>query len=153
MILHKTMSTDLFNKCVREYSLTAAKTFASVLCLALVASACGQPARTATNFCRQLAKEAPGITQPTVTSADIATMLDRYKRLGEVSPLAIEKDWESLIELLSVASRVKANDPESVQAVVDMAYSTEKAADAAAKWIVETCGVDISSGLNVAPTG
>ncbi|MBJ7398508.1 MAG: hypothetical protein JHD29_07110, partial [Ilumatobacteraceae bacterium] len=112
-----------------------------------------QPARTATNFCRQLAKEAPGITQPTVTSADIATMLDRYKRLGEVSPLAIQKDWESLIELLSVASRVKANDPESVQAVVDMAYSTEKAADAAAKWIVETCGVDISSGLNVAPTG
>ncbi len=131
----------------------AVKTFASVLCLALVASACGQPARTATNFCRQLANEAPAITQPTVTSADIATMLDRYKRLGEVSPLAIEKDWESLIELLSVASRVKANDPESVQAVVDMAYSTEKAADAAAKWIVETCGVDISSGLNVAPTG
>ncbi|MCX6532015.1 MAG: hypothetical protein NTY54_06810 [Actinobacteria bacterium] len=68
----------------------AVKTFASVLCFALIASACGQPARTATNFCRQLAKEAPGITQPTVTSADIATMLDRYKRLGEVSPLAIQ---------------------------------------------------------------
>ena len=131
----------------------AMKTFASVLCLALVASACSQAPRTATNFCRQLAKEAPGISQPTVTPADIASMLDRYKRLGKVSPLAIEKDWESLIELLSVASRVKANDPESVQAVVDMAYSTEKAAVAAAKWIVETCGVDISSGLNVAPTG
>ena len=131
----------------------AMKTFSSVLCLALVASACSQAPRTATNFCRQLAKEAPGISQPTVTPADIASMLDRYKRLGKVSPLAIEKDWESLIELLSVASRVKANDPESVQAVVDMAYSTEKAAVAAAKWIVETCGVDISSGLNVAPTG
>lgn len=131
----------------------AMKTFASVLCLTLVASACSQAPRTATNFCRQLAKEAPGISQPTVTPADIASMLDRYKRLGKVSPLAIEKDWESLIELLSVASRVKANDPESVQAVVDMAYSTEKAAVAAAKWIVETCGVDISSGLNVAPTG
>jgi len=50
----------------------AAKTFASVLCLALVASACGKPARTATNFCRQLAKDAPALTHPTVTSAAIA---------------------------------------------------------------------------------
>ena len=35
---------------------------------------------------------------------------------------------------------------------IQMSYATEKAADAAAKWIRETCGVDISTGLNVGPT-
>jgi len=76
-------------------------------------------------------------------------MLDRYKRLSKVAPLAVEKDWQALTELLTVASRVNPNDAESVQAVVDMSYATEKSAAAAAKWIRETCGVDISTGLSV----
>ncbi len=79
-------------------------------------------------------------------------MLDRYKRLGKVAPLAIEDDWQSLIELLTAASRANPNDAESLQTVIDMSYSTEKAAGATAKWIRETCGVDISTGLNVGPT-
>ncbi|NBO68535.1 MAG: hypothetical protein EBV40_06855 [Actinobacteria bacterium] len=94
----------------------------------------------------------PAITQPTATPAEVSQMLDRYKRLGKVAPLAIEQDWQSLTELLSVASRANPTDAESVQAVVDMSYATEKAADAAAKWIRETCGVDISTGLSVGPT-
>ncbi len=57
-----------------------------------------------------------------------------------------------MTELLAVASRVKSSDGESVQAVIDMAYSTEKSAAAAAKWTKETCGIDISNGLKVAPT-
>ena len=68
------------------------------------------------------------------------------------APLAVEKDWQALTELLTVASRVNPNDAESVQAVVDMSYATEKSAAAAAKWIRETCGVDISTGLSVGPT-
>jgi len=66
--------------------------------------------------------------------------------------LAIEEDWKSLTELLTVASRVNPNDAESVQTVIDMSYSTQKAADTSAKWIRETCGVDISTGLSVGPT-
>jgi len=100
-----------------------------------------------------LAKELPGITQPSATQAEVSSMLDRYKRLGKVAPLAIEADWKSLTELLTLASRMNATDSESVQAVVDMSYSTKKAADAAAKWILETCAVDISTGLNVGPSG
>lgn len=121
--------------------------------LAFTLVSCSETPRTATNFCRQLAKEVPGITQPTATPAEVTSMLDRYKRLGKVAPLAIEPDWKSLTELLTLASRANGNDPESIQAVIDMSYSTQKAADAAAKWIRETCGVDISTGLNVGPTG
>lgn len=79
-------------------------------------------------------------------------MLDRYKRLAKVAPLAIEDDWNSLTELLAAASRANPNDAESVQAVIDMSYATEKAANAASQWIRETCGVDISTGLSVGPT-
>lgn len=145
-------TVDLSGSCVRRSASTAFKALGFSLCLVIIFSACRQTPRTATNFCRQLAKEMPSITEPTVTPADVVTMLDRYRRLGKVAPLAIEKNWQSLTELLTVASRANATDPQSIQAVVDMAYATEKAADASAKWIRETCGVDISSGLNVGPT-
>ena len=80
-------------------------------------------------------------------------MLARYERLSKAAPLVIEDEWKSLTELLAVASRVKSSDPESVQAVIEMAYSTEKDSVTAAKWTRETCGIDISNGLKVAPTG
>ena len=147
-----TNTTNLFRQCVRRITRTATTAIAAVLAVATLTSACAETPRTATNFCRQLALEVPAITQPTATQTEVSEMLGRYKRLGKVAPLAIEEDWQSLTELLAVASRTNPNDAESVQAVIDMSYATERAADAAAKWIRETCGVDISTGLNVGPT-
>ena len=147
-----TNTTNTFRQCVRHITRTATTAIAAVLAVATLTSACAETPRTATNFCRQLALEVPAITQPTATQAEVSEMLLRYKRLGKVAPLGIEEDWQSLTELLAVASRTNPNDAESVQAVIDMSYATEKAADAAAKWIRETCGVDISTGLNVGPT-
>lgn len=152
MTFYKITGTNSFRQCVRRITRTATTATAAVLAVATLTSACAETPRTATNFCRQLALEVPAITQPTATQAEVSEMLDRYKRLGKVAPLAIEEDWQSLTELLAVASRTNPNDAESVQAVIDMSYATEKAAGAAAKWIRETCGVDISTGLNVGPT-
>lgn len=165
MTFSKISTTNSLGQCVRSAISTALgkssrypahriapRVTASLVFLTTFTNACAQTPRTATNFCRQLALEVPAITQPTATQAEVSEMLDRYKRLGEIAPLTIEKDWQSLTELLTVASRANPNDAESVQAVIDMSYATEKAADAAAKWIRETCGVDISTGLNVGPT-
>ena len=44
-----------------------------------------------------------------------------------------------------------ASDPDNVQAVVDQAYYSEQSATNVAEWTLETCGVDISTGLTVAP--
>ena len=129
------------------------KIFTLISCLGLMVVACSETPRTTTNFCRQLAKEAPFIGDPPVTAADVAAMLARYERLSKAAPLVIEDEWKSLTELLAVASRVKSSDPESVQAVIEMAYSTEKDSVTAAKWTRDTCGIDISNGLKVAPTG
>jgi hypothetical protein len=152
MTFLKIAGTDSFRQCVRSQTHMATRVAATVFTLAILTNACAETPRTATNFCRQLALEVPAITQPTATPAEVSQMLDRYKRLAKVAPLAIEEDWKSLTELLTVASRVNPNDAESVQTVIDMSYSTQKAADASAKWIRETCGVDISTGLSVGPT-
>jgi hypothetical protein len=152
MTFLKITGTDSFRQCVRSQTHMATRVAATVFTLAVLTNACAETPRTATNFCRQLALEVPAITQPTATPAEVSQMLDRYKRLAKVAPLAIEEDWKSLTELLTVASRVNPNDAESVQTVIDMSYSTQKAADASAKWIRETCGVDISTGLSVGPT-
>ncbi|MDA0286000.1 MAG: hypothetical protein O3B92_01345 [Actinobacteria bacterium] len=152
MTFRRISAANLCGQCVRRINHSATIAIATALALATAAGSCAETPRTATNFCRQLALEVPAITQPSATAAEVSQMLDRYKRLGKVAPLEIEEDWKSLTELLTVASRVNPNDAESVQTVIDMSYSTEKAAGAAAKWIRETCEVDISTGLNVGPT-
>ena len=168
MIFKTTVRSKSFDECVQSYEKLAtkfenkkslkkslkksAKMSALFPCLVLLVVACSETPRTATNFCRQLAIEAPSIGDPPVTAADVAAMLARYERLSKTTPLVIEDEWKSLTELLAVASRVKSNDPESVQAVIEMAYSTEKESATVAKWTRETCGIDISNGLKVAPT-
>ncbi len=169
MIFKTTVRSNSFDECVQSYEKLAtkfenkkslkkslkksAKMFTLFSCLVLLVVACSETPRTATNFCRQLAIEAPTIGDPPVTAADVAAMLARYERLSKTTPLVIEDEWKSLTELLAVASRVKSNDPESVQAVIEMAYSTEKESATVAKWTRETCGIDISNGLKVGPTG
>jgi hypothetical protein len=49
------------------------------------------------------------------------------------------------------ASKVKAEDAQSVQQVADLAYATEANAQAASQWVKATCGVDISLGVQVTP--
>jgi hypothetical protein len=53
--------------------------------------------------------------------------------------------------LMRAARDVDANDTQSVQDLVDLSYATEKSATAAAAWVLSTCGVDIATGLSVAP--
>ena len=113
MTFFKIAGTDSFRQCVRSQTHMAARVAATVFTLALLTNACAETPRTATNFCRQLALEVPAITQPTATPAEVSQMLDRYKRLAKVAPLAIEEDWKSLTELLTVASRVNRMMPKA----------------------------------------
>ena len=110
---------------------------------------CASPERTATNFCRQLALEMPGIAEQPATPEMIKSTVKHYKNLQKVAPLQVEADWDALTLLMEKASKVKASDPASVQEVVDLSYASEKNAAAAAAWVLATCGVDISTGLSV----
>ena len=110
---------------------------------------CASPERTATNFCRQLALEMPGIAEQPATPEMIKSTVEHYKNLQKVAPLQVEADWDALTLLMEKASKIKASDPASVQEVVDLSYASEKNAVAASTWVLATCGVDISTGLPV----
>jgi len=110
---------------------------------------CASPERTATNFCRQLALEMPGIAEQPATPEMIKSTVERYKNLQKVAPLQVEADWDALTLLMEKASKIDASDPVSVQEVVDLSYASEKNAAAASTWVLATCGVDISTGLSV----
>ena len=115
-------------------------------CVAII-SACSSPARTATNFCRQLANELPEIADLPATDEQISDAVKRYERLLEVAPLEIEREFESLTALMRAARDVDAADIESVQALVELTYSSEKDALASSAWVLATCGVDLSLGI------
>ena len=110
---------------------------------------CAAPERTATNFCRQLALEMPGIAEQPATPELIKSTVKHYKNLQKVAPLQVEADWDALTLLMEKASKIEASDPASVQEVVDLSYASEKSAAAASAWVLATCGVDISTGLSV----
>jgi hypothetical protein len=116
-------------------------------CVAII-SACSSPARTATNFCRQLADELPEIADLPATDEQISDAVQRYERLLEVAPLEIEKEFDSLTALMRAARDVDAADTESVQALVELTYSSEKDALASSAWVLATCGVDLSLGIS-----
>ena len=116
-------------------------------CVALL-GACSSPARTSTNFCRQLADELPEIADLPATDEQISDAVKRYERLLEVAPLEIEKEFDSLTALMRAARDVDAADTESVQALVELTYSSEKDALASSAWVLATCGVDLSLGIS-----
>ena len=81
----------------------------------------------------------------------INELVERYERLLDVAPLAVEDDWRALTELLRAAADLDASNEESVQDVVDQAYANERAAQDAMEWVMTNCGVDISTGGSVTP--
>jgi len=120
--------------------------------IALIAiTACAETPRTGTNFCRQLAKEMPGIAVMPATVAEVNAAVGHFTRLQKVAPLEVQEDWDVLTELMVAASKVKAEDQESVQQVADLAYASEASSKSASDWVKATCGVDISLGVQVTP--
>jgi hypothetical protein len=117
----------------------------------IAVTACAETPRTGTNFCRQLAKEMPGISVMPATVEEVNAAVGHFTRLQKVAPLEVQQDWDALTELMIAASKVKADDAESVQQVADLAYATEANANTASAWVKATCGVDISLGVQVTP--
>ncbi len=52
------------------------------------------------------------LTNPTLTYADdIEPLLDLYRTIGELAPLAVERDWNQLVTAYETASTVVPGDP------------------------------------------
>lgn len=119
----------------------------SAICLALAVigtAACGDTNRTATNFCRQLEREMPGLGATPVTQSDVDVLVSRYQRIGEVAPTAVADDWAKLTSVLESASKLNVANAEAVETFTKEALQANKAAARALQWVKDTCGVDLS---------
>lgn len=133
--------------CMRLLPHVCRRTTISAICVALAVvgvSACGGTNRTATNFCRQVESELPGLGVTPVTQSDVDVLVSRYQRIGEVAPTAVADDWEKLTSMLEDASKLNTANSDDVEAFTKEALQANKAAARALQWVKETCGVDLS---------
>lgn len=127
-----------------------ARTIAGSCAVALLGlSGCSDPDRSTERFCGELATALPTLTGTVSTQADIDRLLATYDRLDEISPLSVERDWSALTDLVRTAATVAPDDPASVQAVADAAYSTERSARAVAQWVETTCGLAMPDVIGI----
>lgn len=118
------------------------RALAGAAALALVG--CAETPRTATNFCRVLDAESPGIAQRPASPGEVRDLIDRYERLLEVAPLEIEEPLGTVVAALRAAAEADGSDPESVQAAIDAAYRSESDALTFTTWVLRTCGADLA---------
>ncbi|MEM8621265.1 MAG: hypothetical protein AAGF73_16220 [Actinomycetota bacterium] len=106
----------------------------------------------AARFCGEVAANSTALTQPNVqTTTDIEALLDLYREVGTFAPLAIEAEWDQLIEAYELASAVIPGDEQSEQAALAAIYSSESAAAAVDQWLVDNCAVDIGPVATIVP--
>ena len=112
--------------------------------------ACGSE-RTSSAFCAQLGREIPAIGGRMTTKRQISAQVDRYQRLLDRAPLAIEKDLQVMTDLLRRAAKVNTNDADAVQSLADATYKAKRSGDTVREWVKSTCAVDIATGSTIVP--
>lgn len=124
-------------------------------CLVVVtASACGDDGGggNAERFCGEIAENETLLTDPQLAySDDIGPLLDLYRRVADLAPLAIEDEWRQLVATYETASTVVPDDEASMQTALAAAYQSEGAALAVATWLRDNCAVEFGPITTIAP--
>jgi len=110
----------------------------------LTVAACSDDGGSAERFCGEVAANKDALTDPQLEfSDDIEPLLDLYREIGELAPLAIQEEWNQLVAAYETASEVVPGDSASEQEALAAIYSSEQAAAAVERWLMENCAVDI----------
>jgi hypothetical protein len=117
----------------------------ALLVAAIVAiAACGESGGNAERFCGEIAANADALTNPQlVYSDDIEPLLELYRDIGDLAPLAVEEDWNQLVSAYETASTVVIGDQASEQEALAAIYSSEESAATIDRWLRANCAVDI----------
>lgn len=102
-------------------------------------------------FCGEVQANTAALVAVPESVGDIDGFIERYRRVGELAPLAIEADWQALILNLETASTVEPADPDSVQRAARQAYATERSAVAVKNWLLANCNVDLGPVATIVP--
>jgi hypothetical protein len=126
-----------------------------VVALAVVASAAAcsnESGGNAERFCGEVAANKDALTNPQLTySDDIEPLLELYRSIGNLAPLAVEDDWNQLVAAYETASSVVPGDQASEQEALAAIYSSEESAAAVDQWLRDNCAVDIGPVFTIVP--
>ncbi len=126
---------------------------AAPIAAALVLGACGDDdAGNAERFCGEIDENVALLTNPSLTySDDVEPLLELYREIAELAPLAIEEEWRQLVATYETANTVVLGDQESEQAALAAAYQSEASAVAVADWLRANCAVEIGPLATIVP--
>jgi len=126
---------------------------AAIVAGCALAAGCGDDdAGSAERFCGEIDVNKAVLTNPALVYADdIEPLLDLYREIADLAPLAIEDEWRQLLTTYETASTVVPGDIESEQTALAAAYQSESAAVAVADWLRANCSVDIGPLTTIVP--
>ncbi len=120
--------------------------------VAAAAGCGGESGGNAERFCGEVAANKDALTNPVLTYADdIEPLLDLYREIGDLAPLAVEHDWNQLVTAYETASTVVPGEPASEQEALAAIYSSEESAAAVDQWLRANCAVDIGPVFTIVP--
>lgn len=102
--------------------------------------ACSDTDRSANRFCGELNRSLPDLTAEPADGDDVDGLVDRFRSLNGITPVAIEDEWQALTDLVELAAASDPLDPASGQSLADAAYATERPARDIERWVEATCG-------------
>lgn len=120
-------------------------------------AACGSDddaAGNAERFCGEIEVHQTALFAPDLSSAaEIAPLVELYREIAKLAPLAIEAEWDQLVLNYETASTVVPGDEASIQAAAAQAYQSEQSAAAVKKWLVDNCALDIGPVSTIVAQG
>jgi len=123
--------------------------------LAVSLSACGgdPQQRSESNYCVQVNANLADLNSPVLTlPTDIDRVIAAWRAVARSAPLAIEAEWDTMVNNLETASTVDPADAASMQRVADTARRSEPAANLVITYTQQKCGAVIASGASAATT-
>ncbi len=119
--------------------------------LAVVAAMCvfigacsNEDTRSESAYCGQIANHLSDLNSPIIeTSLDIGRVLAAWRAVASAAPVAIEPEWNTMVDAMETAITVDTEDPESMQKVADTARESEPAAKRVVSYTQERCGIAI----------
>ena len=124
----------------------------ALVVVAVAAGCADESGGDAERFCGEVAVNKDALTNPVLVYADdIEPLLDLYREVGDLAPLAVEDDWNQLVAAYETASTVVPGDSASEQEALAAIYSSEESAAAIDQWLIANCAVDIGPVFTIVP--
>ena len=128
----------------------------ALVATALLSTACGAfgdgVGGDASRFCGEIAANTEALTQPELQfEDDVEPLLSLYRDIGELAPLAIEAEWDQLVDAYETAATIVPGDEASEQRALAAIYSSESSAAAVDQWLDANCAVDIGPVATIVP--